>query len=199
MTAEIIDGKAMALGLRRDIANKVSTIKEKYGVVPTLAVILVGNDPASSVYVSNKEKMANSIGINSIQQTFDYNISEDELIGKIYDLNHDDTIDGILVQLPLPNHIDPYRVISAIDPNKDVDGFNVINVGYVAIGNINDIKGSIPCTPMGCISLLKSIMGKNLSGVKTLVIGTSNIVGRPLASLLIMEKCTVTVVPIVVQ
>ncbi|MFM8186684.1 MAG: bifunctional 5,10-methylenetetrahydrofolate dehydrogenase/5,10-methenyltetrahydrofolate cyclohydrolase, partial [Alphaproteobacteria bacterium] len=180
--------------LKLEIAKKVNEIKKEFKVTPTLAVILVGNDPASEVYVSNKEKSAHAVGMNSIQFKMSADISEADLIQKIEELNNDKKVHGILVQLPLPKHIDAKKIIHKIDYKKDVDGFHVINVGKLSIGEIdgND-KAMIPCTPLGCIHLLKTVKGNNLAGLKTLVIGTSNIVGRPLTRLLMLESCTVTV------
>lgn len=194
MTAQIIDGKQIASELRSEIATQVSEIKQKYKITPSLAVILVGNDPASEVYVSNKDKAAHSVGMNSLQFKMAADSSEDELIAKIEELNADKKIHGILVQLPLPKHIDTKKVIRAIDPNKDVDGFHVINVGKLSVGEIDGPEGAlIPCTPKGCLHLLKAAAGNNLAGLKTLVVGSSNIVGRPLARLLMLESCTVTI------
>ena len=194
MTAKIIDGKKAAAELKLEIAKDVEEIKRKYKIIPTLAVILVGNDSASEVYVSNKEKAAHLVGMNSIQYKLASNTSESDLIAKIKELNEDKKVHGILVQLPLPKHIDTKKVIWTIDYNKDVDGFNVINVGKLSVGDIEgDDSAIIPCTPLGCIHLLKSVVGSNLSGLKTLVIGTSNIVGRPLARLLMLENCTVSI------
>lgn len=194
MTAKIIDGKKAALELKLEIAKDVEEIKRKYKIIPTLAVILVGNDSASEVYVSNKEKAAHLVGMNSIQYKLASNTSESDLIAKIKELNEDKKVHGILVQLPLPKHIDTKKVIWTIDYNKDVDGFNVINVGKLSVGDIEGDDGAIiPCTPLGCIHLLKSVVGSNLSGLKTLVIGASNIVGRPLARLLMLENCTVSI------
>lgn len=194
MTAQIINGKEIAASMKLEIATQIEEIKKKFQVTPTLAVILVGNDPASEVYVGNKEKAAHAVGMNSIQFKLAADISEAELISKIKDLNEDKKIHGVLVQLPLPKHIDARTVIHAIDYRKDVDGFNVINVGKLSIGEIDgEDKASVPCTPLGCIHLLKSVKGSNLAGLKTLVIGSSNIVGRPLTRLLMLESCTVTV------
>jgi methylenetetrahydrofolate dehydrogenase (NADP+)/methenyltetrahydrofolate cyclohydrolase len=194
MSANIIDGKKIAQELRSEIAKKVAEIKRENHIIPGLAVILVGNDPASEVYVSNKEKAAHQVGMNSFQFKLAGDISESELIAKIQELNNDKNIHGILVQLPLPKSIDAQKVIHAIDPKKDVDGFNVINVGKLSVGQIDgDDKAIVPCTPLGCVHLLKSAIGNKLSGLKTLVIGTSNIVGRPLARLLMIEGCTVTI------
>jgi methylenetetrahydrofolate dehydrogenase (NADP+)/methenyltetrahydrofolate cyclohydrolase len=194
MTAQIINGKEIAAQMRLEIASRVSEIKKKFQVTPTLAVILVGNDPASEVYVSNKEKAAHAVGMNSIQFKMAADISEAELIAKIEELNADKKVHGILVQLPLPKHIDGKKVIHAINHRKDVDGFHIINVGKLSVGEIDGVdKAMVPCTPLGCVHLLKAAKGKNLSGLKTLVIGASNIVGRPLARLLMLEGCTVTI------
>jgi methylenetetrahydrofolate dehydrogenase (NADP+)/methenyltetrahydrofolate cyclohydrolase len=194
MSAQIINGKEIALQLRKNITSRVEDIKKKFNITPTLAVIMVGNDPASEVYVGNKEKSAHAVGMNSIQFKLSADISEAELIFKIEELNNDKNVHGILVQLPLPKHIDAKKVIHKINYNKDVDGFNVINVGKLSIGEVEGVdKAMIPCTPMGCIHLLKFVKGDNLAGLKTLVIGSSNIVGRPLTRLLMLENCTVTV------
>jgi methylenetetrahydrofolate dehydrogenase (NADP+)/methenyltetrahydrofolate cyclohydrolase len=194
MTAKIIDGKEIAASLRLEIAKQVEEIKKNHRITPSLAVILVGNDPASEVYVSNKEKAAHAVGMNSLQFKLAVDISEDDLISKIEELNADKKIHGVLVQLPLPKHIDAKKVIRTIDPNKDVDGFHMVNVGKLSVGEVGGSDGAlIPCTPLGCIHLLKSAVGDNLSGLKTLVIGSSNIVGRPLARLLMLESCTVTI------
>jgi methylenetetrahydrofolate dehydrogenase (NADP+)/methenyltetrahydrofolate cyclohydrolase len=194
MTAQIIDGKKIANDMRKNIAEQVSNIKKNFNITPTLAVILVGNDPASEVYVSNKEKSAHSVGMNSIQFKLASDIGESELIAKIQELNNDKKVHGILVQLPLPAHIDTRKIIHAIDHRKDVDGFHVINVGKLSIGEIDGKdKAIIPCTPLACLHLLKEVKGKNLAGLKVVVIGSSNIVGRPLVRLLMLESCTVTV------
>ncbi len=194
MTAQIIDGKAIAAKLREEIALQVAQIKEKYRVIPGLAVILVGSDAASEVYVGNKEKAAHAVGMNSFLFKLSADISEDDLINKIHELNEDKNIHGLLVQLPLPKSIDAKKVIHAISAKKDVDGFNVINVGKLSVGEVEGIdKAIVPCTPMGCMHLIKSTIGTNLAGLKVLVIGTSNIVGRPLARLLMLESCTVTI------
>jgi methylenetetrahydrofolate dehydrogenase (NADP+)/methenyltetrahydrofolate cyclohydrolase len=194
MTAKIINGKEIAATMKIEIAKQVAELKSKFHDTPSLAVILVGNDPASEVYVGNKEKAAHLVGMNSIQFKLAADISESELIAKIKELNEDKKIHGILVQLPLPKSIDSRKVIRAIDHRKDVDGFNIINVGKLSIGEINgENKASIPCTPLGCLHLLKSVKGENLAGLKTLVIGSSNIVGSPLARLLSLESCTVTI------
>ncbi|MBU6140665.1 MAG: bifunctional methylenetetrahydrofolate dehydrogenase/methenyltetrahydrofolate cyclohydrolase [Proteobacteria bacterium] len=194
MTAQIINGKEVAAEMKRDIALRVNEIKKKFHVTPTLAVILVGNDPASEVYVSNKEKAAHGVGMNSIQFKMAADISEEDLVAKIEELNSDKKVHGILVQLPLPKHIDSKKAIHAIDHRKDVDGFHIANVGKLSIGEVDGKdKAMIPCTPLGCLHLIKSVKGENLSGLKTLIIGSSNIVGRPLARLLMLANCTITV------
>ena len=194
MSAQIINGKEIALSMHVNIAHRVDEIKKKFNITPTLAVIMVGNDPASEIYVGNKEKSAHLVGMNSIQFKLAEDISENDLISKIEELNNDKNVHGILVQLPLPKHIDAKKVIHKINYKKDVDGFNVVNVGKLSIGEVEGVdKAMIPCTPMGCIHLLKFVKGNNLAGLKTLVIGSSNIVGRPLTRLLMLESCTVTV------
>ncbi len=194
MTTTIINGKEIAQNMRQEIAKEVEKLKKKYHITPTLAVILVGNDPASEIYVGNKEKAAHDVSMNSLQFKMASDTSEEELIAKIHELNNDKHVHGILVQLPLPKHIDAKKVIHAIDYRKDVDGFNIYNVGKLSSGDIDGKDGAlVPCTPLGSVHLLKSVVGENLAGLKTLVIGTSNIVGRPLARLLMHENCTVTI------
>jgi methylenetetrahydrofolate dehydrogenase (NADP+)/methenyltetrahydrofolate cyclohydrolase len=190
----IINGKEIAAQMRTEIAAQVSDLKQKFHITPTLAVILVGNDSASEVYVQNKEKAAHAVGMNSIQFKMAGDISESELIAKIKELNEDKKTHGILVQLPLPKHIDAKKVIHAINYHKDVDGFHITNVGKLSVGEVSGIdKAMVPCTPLGCLHLLKSVKGNDLAGLKTLVVGSSNIVGRPLARLLMLESCTVTI------
>ncbi len=192
--SKIIDGKQIATDLKLELAKEVEQIKSQYGIIPGLAVILVGSDPASEVYVNNKEKAAHLVGMNSILYKFARDVSEEDLLSKIADLNSDQNVHGILVQLPLPKHIDSKKVIHAIDYKKDVDGFNVINVGKLSVGDVEGKDAAvIPCTPLGSVHLLKSALGNNLKGLKALVIGSSNIVGRPLARLLMLEGCTVTI------
>ena len=194
MTAHIINGKEISTKIKQNIAKEVEKLKKKHGITPTLAVILVGNDPASQVYVGNKEKAAHLVGMNSIQFKMAADISEEDLIAKINELNNDSKIHGVLVQLPLPQHIDAKKVIKTINHKKDVDGFNVINVGKLATGQLSgEERALVPCTPLGCIDLLKTVVGDNLAGLKVLVIGNSNIVGRPLAQLLMYERATITV------
>ena len=188
MTASIIDGKMFAEDLKEEIARKVKTLKINHNLTPGLAVVLVGTDPASQVYVRNKNKSTNAAGMNSFEYLMDDNVSEEDLIAKVKELNKDPIVHGILVQLPLPKHINEAAVIETITPEKDVDGFHVINSGLLATGG----KGMVPCTPQGCIMLLKNHLG-NLSGLDAVVVGRSNIVGKPMAQLLLNESCTVTI------
>ncbi len=194
MTAKIIDGKLSAQKLREQIAVDIEKLKKDHDITPGLAVVLVGEDPASQIYVSNKKKTSQAIGMNSVEIRLPENISEKELVAKIHELNNDSKIHGILVQLPLPKHIETNKIIYTISPEKDVDGFHIINTGKLAIGEVTGKhKATIPCTPLGCLHLIKETVGDDLRGKKALVIGTSNIVGKPLARLLVTEKCTVTV------
>lgn len=188
MTASIIDGKMFAENLKEEIARKVKTLKINHNLTPGLAVVLVGTDPASQVYVRNKNKSTNAAGMNSFEYLMDDNVSEEDLIAKVKELNKDPIVHGILVQLPLPKHINEAAVIETITPEKDVDGFHVINSGLLATGG----KGMVPCTPQGCIMMLKNNLG-NLSGLDAVVVGRSNIVGKPMAQLLLNESCTVTI------
>ena len=188
MTASIIDGKMFAENLKEEIARKVKTLKINHNLTPGLAVVLVGTDPASQVYVRNKNKSTNAAGMNSFEYLMDDNVSEEDLIAKVKELNKDPIVHGILVQLPLPKHINEATVIETITPEKDVDGFHVINSGLLATGG----KGMVPCTPQGCIMMLKNHLG-NLSGLDAVVVGRSNIVGKPMAQLLLNESCTVTI------
>jgi methylenetetrahydrofolate dehydrogenase (NADP+)/methenyltetrahydrofolate cyclohydrolase len=188
MTATIIDGKARAARLRQEVAAGVATLKAARGITPGLAVILVGDDPASQVYVRNKNNACKEAGIYSVEIRKPASISQTELLVEIAKINADPKIHGILVQLPLPAQIDAEAVINAIDPAKDVDGFHVVNAGKLAIGK----PGFVPCTPAGCLLLLKEQLG-NLSGKHAVIVGRSNIVGKPMAQLLLMESCTVTI------
>ncbi|WP_010161483.1 bifunctional methylenetetrahydrofolate dehydrogenase/methenyltetrahydrofolate cyclohydrolase FolD [Sphingomonas sp. PAMC 26617] len=188
MTATIIDGKAFAAGLRTRIAAQVATFTESAGRAPGLAVVLVGEDAASAVYVRNKGKATQGAGMISIEHRLAADVAQDELLALVDTLNADSAIDGILVQLPLPGHIDERAVTTRIDPDKDVDGFHPVNAGRLATG----IAGFVPCTPLGCVMLLKDTLG-DLTGLDAVVIGRSNIVGKPMAQLLIAESCTVTV------
>ena len=185
---EIIDGKKFSEALRDKVKNCVEFIKEKKGVTPGLAVILVGEDPASQVYVRNKGKQTLEAGMNSYEHKLDVSTSSDVLLNLIEKLNKDPSIHGILCQLPLPNHLNEKEVINSIDPEKDVDGFHISNVGLLNTGQ----KSMIPCTPLGCLLLLKDRIG-NLSGKSAVIVGRSNIVGKPMANLLLQENCTVTI------
>jgi methylenetetrahydrofolate dehydrogenase (NADP+)/methenyltetrahydrofolate cyclohydrolase len=186
--ARIIDGKAAAAELRAGIGREVAAIKAAKGLVPGLHVVLVGDDPASRVYVASKEKLAAEIGMNSVAHRLPAETTEVELLAKIAALNADDAVDGILVQLPLPKHIDTGRIIDAIDPAKDVDGLHPINAGLLAGGK----NGLVPCTPLGCMLLLKQTL-PSLSGLDAVVVGRSELVGRPVAQLLLQADCTVTI------
>ncbi len=188
MTATIIDGKAFAVGLRGRVAQRVAAFVEKAGRAPGLAVVLVGEDPASAVYVRNKGRATREAGMVSVEHRLPADVPQDALIDLVDALNADPAIDGILVQLPLPGHIDERAVLIRIDPGKDVDGFHPVNAGRLATG----MAGFVPCTPLGCVMLLKDQLG-DLSGLDAVVIGRSNIVGKPMAQLLIAESCTVTV------
>ena len=189
MSATIIDGKAFAAGLRARIADGVTAFRAQAGRAPGLAVVLVGEDPASNVYVRSKGRATREAGMESIEHRLPADVPAEDLLALVATLNADPTIDGILVQLPLPKHIDEQAVIAAIDPDKDVDGFHPINAGRLATG----LPGFVPCTPLGCVMLLKSVL-PSLSGLEAVVVGRSNIVGKPMAQLLLRESCTVTVV-----
>ncbi len=183
----VIDGKQLAEELRNRLKEKISKIDIKKK--PGLTVILIGEDPASQIYVKNKEKFANEIGINSKVLRFNSDITEEKLKDEIKKLNLDENVHGILVQLPLPKHINQRDIIETIDPKKDVDGFHPINVGNLSSGN----DAMIPCTPLGCFYLIKKVV-KNLNGMNAVVIGRSNINGKPMTQLLLRENCTVTIV-----
>lgn len=186
----IIDGKQAAANLRLALAQEVSTFKELKGITPSLTVVLVGEDPASQVYVRNKVKQTTEVGMISNEIRLPASTSQDELLSQLSQLNNDDSVHGILVQLPLPAHIDESVIIEAINPDKDVDGFHAMNSGRL----VNGEKGAlVPCTPQGCIILAKQHLGDDLSGKHAVVIGRSNIVGKPVALLLLQENCTVTV------
>jgi methylenetetrahydrofolate dehydrogenase (NADP+)/methenyltetrahydrofolate cyclohydrolase len=187
MSAEIIDGKAFAAGVRARVAEHVAGLVADQGLRPGLAVVLVGEDPASQVYVRNKGAQTNEAGMHSVTHRRDATISQAELLALIAELNADPAIHGILVQLPLPAHVDSGAVLDAIAPEKDVDGFHVINVGRLATGQ----KALVPCTPLGCLMLLRDRLG-DLSGLEAVVLGRSNIVGKPMAQLLLRDNATVT-------
>lgn len=186
-----IDGKAKALQIRDGIATETAALTEQHGVKPGLAVVIVGEDPASQVYVRNKKRTAESLGFHSEQHTLAADTAEDELLGLVERLNGDDTIHGILVQLPLPPHLDEERITQSIDPDKDVDGFHYLNIGRLTAGRIDD--AFVPCTPAGCMLMIEDALGRDLSGKSAVVIGRSNIVGKPMASLLLAANATVTI------
>ena len=186
--AKIIDGKAFAAKVRGDVAKNVAALKEKHGITPGLAVVLVGEDAASQVYVGAKGKATVEVGMNSFEHRMGASTSATELLAKVDALNNDPAVNGILVQLPLPTQIDDAAVINAIAVEKDVDGFHIQNAGLLATGG----DAMVACTPLGCLLMLKDQLG-NLSGLKALVVGRSNIVGKPMAQLLLRESCTVTI------
>ena len=188
MTAKIIDGKAYAEGLRARIAGHVQRLESEHGIVPGLAVVIVGEDPGSQVYVRNKAKQTAEVGMLSEKYELPAETSESELLELVKSLNKNDRIHGILVQLPLPAHIDPNKVIATISPDKDVDCFTPESVGKLTIG----LPGPVSCTPLGCLMLLRDTLGK-LDGLNAVVVGRSNLVGKPMAQLLLRENCTVTV------
>ncbi len=188
MTATIIDGKAFSARVRAEAGRKVTVLKEQHDLTPGLAVVLVGEDPASQVYVRNKGKATVEAGMKSEEIRLDVTATEQEVLDVVHRLNADPTIHGILVQLPLPKQVDEMAVLDAIDPMKDVDGFHVINTGRQAVG----LPAMVPCTPLGCLMMLKDTLG-DLSGLNAVVVGRSNIVGKPMASLLLSENCTVTI------
>jgi len=186
--SNIIDGKAFAARLRADTASRVAKLKQDHALTPGLAVVLVGEDPASEVYVRNKAKQTVEVGMASVEHKLDEQTPEAELLALIDTLNKDESVHGILVQLPLPKHIDESKVLDAIHYEKDVDGFHLTNVGLLSTGG----DGVVPCTPLGSIMMLKDQLG-SLSGKSAVGVGRSNIVGKPMASLLLAESCTVTI------
>ena len=190
VSAELIDGKAFAEGLRKRVAGETLRLRAAHGVVPGLAVVLVGEDPASQIYVRSKSRAAQEAGIAVKDHTLPATAGEAAVLALVRRLNADEAVDGILVQLPLPAHFGSDKVLRAIDPAKDADGFHPFNVGLLATGNVRDAL--VPCTPMGCTMLLKHRLG-DLSGRHAVVLGRSNIVGRPMAQLLLQANCTVTV------
>ena len=188
MTASILDGKSFAASIRKKVAEHVARLKNEHGVTPGLAVVLVGEDPASQVYVRSKGKQTVEVGMASFEHKLAPDISEADLLDLITKLNADPEIHGILVQLPLPAHLNSDLVINSIDPAKDVDGFHISNVGLLGTGQ----KSMVPCTPLGCLMMLRDHHG-SLSGLEAVVVGRSNIVGKPMAQLLLGESCTVTI------
>ena len=192
--ARLIDGKALAERMTHETATRVARLSSDRGVTPGIAVILVGNDPASRIYVDRKLREAEKAGIRSFEHRLPPDTDQATLLGLIAECNADDAVHGILVQLPLPPHIDPARVLDAIDPRKDVDGFHPVNVGRLSTGT----GGLIPCTPLGCMLLLETVID-DFRGLKAVVIGKSNIVGKPVALLLLERECTVTVTHILTR
>ncbi|MBY6059780.1 bifunctional methylenetetrahydrofolate dehydrogenase/methenyltetrahydrofolate cyclohydrolase FolD [Leisingera daeponensis] len=188
MAATLIDGKAFAAKVRGQVAEHVARLKEEHGITPGLAVVLVGEDPASQVYVRSKGKSTVEVGMNSYEHKLDAETSEADLLALIGKLNSDPAVNGILVQLPLPKHMNEELVINSIAPEKDVDGFHISNVGLLGTGQ----KSMVPCTPLGCLMMLRDHHG-SLSGMDAVVIGRSNIVGKPMAQLLLGDSCTVTI------
>ena len=188
MAADVIDGKEFSARVRSKVAEGVAKLVDSHGIKPGLAVVLVGEDPASQVYVRSKGKQTVEAGMNSYEHRLDASTSESDLLGLISKLNDDPEVHGILVQLPLPNHLNEDLVINSIAPHKDVDGFHISNVGMLGTGQ----KSMVPCTPLGCLMMLRDYHG-NLSGLDAVVIGRSNIVGKPMAQLLLGDSCTVTI------
>jgi methylenetetrahydrofolate dehydrogenase (NADP+) / methenyltetrahydrofolate cyclohydrolase len=187
MTATIIDGRAFAAGILAEVKTETAALAAS-GIVPGLAVVLVGDDPASQIYVRNKARTTTEVGMASFEHRLAADTSEAALLALVATLNADPSVHGILVQLPLPRHIDSARVLDAVSPDKDVDGFHVINAGRLVAG----LPGLVPCTPLGCLLMLKAELG-DLSGARAVVLGRSNIVGKPMAALLLRENCTVTI------
>jgi methylenetetrahydrofolate dehydrogenase (NADP+)/methenyltetrahydrofolate cyclohydrolase len=189
MTAHIIDGKAIAAAVRNEVAEGVAALRAAGADAPELAVVIVGDDPASHIYILNKVRQAEAVGMRSRKFVLDRDTTEQRLIGLIDELNNDIAVNGILVQFPLPTHIDTARVVSTICPDKDVDGFNPLNVGRTAAGMAGAL---VPCTPLGVMRLIKSVRN-DIAGLGALVVGASNVVGRPMARLLLQELCTVSI------
>jgi len=188
MTAQIIDGKAFAAKVREKVAGHVARLKRDHGITPGLAVVLVGEDPASQVYVRSKGKQTVEVGMNSYEHKLEADTSEEDLLALIDKLNADPDVHGILVQLPLPGHLNETLVVNSVAPEKDVDGFHISNVGLLGTGQ----KSMVPCTPLGCLMMLRDHHG-SLSGLDAVIIGRSNIVGKPMAQLLLGDSCTVTI------
>ena len=186
--AKIIDGKKLADKICNDVSEQADIIQKNHGIQPGLAVVLVGEDPASQIYVKNKGKRTIEVGFRSFEHKLDKKTSEKELLALVTKLNNDKTVNGILVQLPLPEQIDAQKVLDTINPEKDVDGFHAVNSGKLWSG----LEGMVPCTPLGCLIMLKETL-KDLTGMNVVVVGRSNIVGKPIAGLLLKEHCTVTI------
>jgi methylenetetrahydrofolate dehydrogenase (NADP+)/methenyltetrahydrofolate cyclohydrolase len=190
-TAIRIDGKARAAEMSEPIMADTAELLKEHNLVPGLAVVIIGEDPASQVYVRNKKKRAESCGFHSVQHTLADDVAQQDVLALIDDLNNDDAIHGILVQLPLPGHLDEQLITQSISPAKDVDGFHFINIGKLTSGNLAD--AFVPCTPAGCMLMIEDHLGNDLSGLSAVVVGRSNIVGKPMASLLLKANATVTV------
>jgi methylenetetrahydrofolate dehydrogenase (NADP+)/methenyltetrahydrofolate cyclohydrolase len=188
MAAKVIDGKEFAASVRAQVAEQVSKLKDEHNIIPGLAVVLVGEDAASQVYVRNKHASTIEVGMNSYEHRLSADTTESDLLKLINDLNYDPKVNGILCQLPLPKHLDEELVINSIIPEKDVDGFHISNVGMLSTGQ----KSMVPCTPLGCLMMLRDHHG-SLSGLNAVVVGRSNIVGKPMANLLLRDSCTVTI------
>ena len=190
-TAVRIDGKAKAAEISEEIARETAALLRDHGVKPGLAVVIIGEDPASQVYVRNKKRTAEACGFKSVQHTLPADVSEQDVLGLVTSLNDDDSIHGILVQLPLPGHLDEQRITQSISPAKDVDGFHYINIGKLTAGDTAD--AFVPCTPAGCMLMIEDHLGADLSGLSAVVVGRSNIVGKPMAALLLARHATVTI------
>jgi methylenetetrahydrofolate dehydrogenase (NADP+)/methenyltetrahydrofolate cyclohydrolase len=190
-TAAIIDGKVKAAKLSASIAESVSNLFDTHGIRPGLAVVIVGNNPASEIYIRNKKRVAKACGFHSVQHALASDVTQDDVLRLLADLNTDPTIHGILMQLPLPKHLDEKLITQSIAPAKDVDGFHFQNIGKLTAGEIN--SAFVPCTPAGCMLMIEEQLGKDLSGLNAIIIGRSNIVGKPLASLLLKANATITI------
>jgi methylenetetrahydrofolate dehydrogenase (NADP+)/methenyltetrahydrofolate cyclohydrolase len=190
-TAHRIDGKAKAADLSEKITAETAALLKSHGITPGLAVVIIGEDPASEVYVRNKKRTAEKCGFHSVQHTLAANVAQEDVLQLITDLNKDSSIHGILVQLPLPKHLDEQVITQSISPGKDVDGFHFVNIGKLTSGNTAD--AFIPCTPAGCMLMIEDHLGKDYSGLSAVVVGRSNIVGKPMASLLLQANATVTI------
>ena len=190
MTGKRIDGKAKAEQLAESITEQTAALLSEHGIKPGLAVVIIGEDPASQVYVRNKKRRAEACGFHSVQHTLPEDISQDDVLKLIDELNNDDAIHGILVQLPLPDHLDEQTITQSISPTKDVDGFHFVNIGKLTAGHTAD--AFVPCTPAGCILMIEDELGPDFSGLTAVVVGRSNIVGKPMAALLLQRNATVT-------
>ena len=190
MTAKRIDGKAKAEQLATTITEQTAALLDRHGIKPGLAVVIIGEDPASQVYVRNKGRRAEACGFHSVQHSLPENVSQQDVLALVDELNKDDAIHGILVQLPLPGHLDEQTITQSISPQKDVDGFHFVNIGKLSAGHTDD--AFVPCTPAGCMLMIEDELGTDLSGLNAVVIGRSNIVGKPMAALLLQRHATVT-------